>query len=81
MLDVDTKDSVIGEGCILQKCKIYHSVVGLRSCISEGVVIEDTLLMGADYYEVFSNYIHLEFEFLTKLNNIFENRTRWTRKL
>ncbi|KMZ59048.1 Glucose-1-phosphate adenylyltransferase [Zostera marina] len=51
MLDVDTKDSVIGEGCILQKCKIYHSVVGLRSCISEGVVIEDTLLMGADYYE------------------------------
>ncbi|KAL0306696.1 UNVERIFIED_CONTAM: Glucose-1-phosphate adenylyltransferase small subunit, chloroplastic [Sesamum radiatum] len=32
-------------------CKIHHSVVGLRSCISEGAVIEDSLLMGADYYE------------------------------
>lgn len=27
-------------------------MVGLRSCISEGAIIEDTLLMGADYYEV-----------------------------
>lgn len=38
--------------CPLQNCKIHHSVVGLRSCISEGAIIEDTLLMGADYYEV-----------------------------
>lgn len=37
---------------VMQNCKIHHSVVGLRSCISEGAVIEDTLLMGADYYEV-----------------------------
>jgi glucose-1-phosphate adenylyltransferase len=37
---------------LLQNCKIHHSVVGLRSCISEGAIIEDTLLMGADYYEV-----------------------------
>lgn len=36
----------------MQNCKIHHSVVGLRSCISEGAVIEDALLMGADYYEV-----------------------------
>lgn len=35
-----------------QNCKIHHSVIGLRSCISEGAIIEDTLLMGADYYEV-----------------------------
>ncbi|WJX32743.1 glucose-1-phosphate adenylyltransferase [Trifolium repens] len=48
MLDADITDSVIGEGC---NCKIHHSVVGLRSCISEGAIIEDTLLMGADYYE------------------------------
>jgi len=37
--------------CVLQNCKIHHSVIGLRSCISEGAIIEDTLLMGADYYE------------------------------
>lgn len=36
----------------VQNCKIHHSVIGLRSCISEGTIIEDTLLMGADYYEV-----------------------------
>ncbi|KMZ59196.1 Glucose-1-phosphate adenylyltransferase [Zostera marina] len=51
MLDADIEDSVIGEGCVIKTCKIYHSVVGLRSCISEGAVIEDALLMGADYYE------------------------------
>ncbi|CAN1781436.1 Glucose-1-phosphate adenylyltransferase small subunit, chloroplastic [Linum perenne] len=51
MLDADITDSVIGEGCVIKNCKIHHSVVGLRSCISEGAIIEDTLLMGADYYE------------------------------
>ncbi|XP_076930211.1 glucose-1-phosphate adenylyltransferase small subunit, chloroplastic/amyloplastic-like [Bidens hawaiensis] len=51
MLNADVTNSVIGEGCVIKNCKIHHSVIGLRSCISEGVIIEDTLLMGADYYE------------------------------
>uniref|UniRef100_A0A0E0LZH2 Glucose-1-phosphate adenylyltransferase n=1 Tax=Oryza punctata TaxID=4537 RepID=A0A0E0LZH2_ORYPU len=51
VLDADVTDSVIGEGCVIRHCTINHSVVGLRSCISEGAVIEDSLLMGADYYE------------------------------
>ncbi|KAK6133139.1 hypothetical protein DH2020_033178 [Rehmannia glutinosa] len=51
MLNADVTDSVIGEGCVIKNCKIHHSVIGLRSCISEGAIIEDTLLMGADYYE------------------------------
>ncbi|CAJ2633626.1 unnamed protein product [Trifolium pratense] len=55
MLDADITDSVIGEGCVIKNCKIFHSVVGLRSCISEGAIIEDTLLMGADYYETESD--------------------------
>ena len=43
----------------MQNCKIHHSVVGLRSCISEGAIIEDSLLMGADYYEVKTkNFVH-----------------------
>ncbi|KAL9453923.1 hypothetical protein AB3S75_009513 [Citrus x aurantiifolia] len=52
MLDADVTDSVIGEGCVIKNCKTHHSVVGLRSCISEGAIIEDTLFMGADYYEM-----------------------------
>jgi len=51
MLDADVTDSVIGEGCVIKNCQIRHSVVGLRSWISEGAIIEDALLMGADYYE------------------------------
>ncbi|KAG0495436.1 hypothetical protein HPP92_000127 [Vanilla planifolia] len=51
MLDADVTDSVIGEGCVIKNCKINHSVIGLRSCIYEGAIIEDSLLMGADYYE------------------------------
>ncbi|GJM99129.1 hypothetical protein PR202_ga16202 [Eleusine coracana subsp. coracana] len=51
VLEADVTDSVIGEGCVIKHCTINHSVVGLRSCISEGAVIEDSLLMGADYYE------------------------------
>ncbi|URE20667.1 hypothetical protein MUK42_07761 [Musa troglodytarum] len=51
MLDADVTDSVVGEGCVIKNCKIHHSVIGLRSCILEGAVVEDSLLMGADYYE------------------------------
>ncbi|KAG8386698.1 hypothetical protein BUALT_Bualt03G0176000 [Buddleja alternifolia] len=60
MLDADVTDSVIGEGCVIKNCKIHHSVVGLRSCISEGAVIEDSLLMGADYYETDADRKFLE---------------------
>eukprot|EP01018_Ginkgo_biloba_P013616 Gb_08399 [translate_table: standard] len=51
MLDVDVTNSVIGEGCIMKNCKIYNSVIGLRSWIAEGAIIEDALLLGADYYQ------------------------------
>lgn len=51
MLDANITDSVIGEGCIMKNCKIHHSVVGLCSWIEEGAIIEDSLLLGADYYE------------------------------
>ncbi len=42
---------MIGEGCILKECRINHSVLGIRTRIEAGCVIEDALLMGADYYE------------------------------
>nr|GEU60011.1 glucose-1-phosphate adenylyltransferase small subunit, chloroplastic/amyloplastic [Tanacetum cinerariifolium] len=51
MLAADVTDSVIGERCVIKNCKIHHSVVGLRSCIGEGAVIEDSLLMGEYSYE------------------------------
>ena len=39
------------EGCIITNAKIKHSVIGIRSIIEGGTSIEDTLCMGADFYE------------------------------
>ena len=54
-LDAHVTESIIGEGCILSKCRVNHSVLGVRSRIEEGCVIEDSLLMGADFYESTTN--------------------------
>lgn len=51
LLDCQVSESMIGEGCILKECRIHHSVLGIRSRVETGSVIEDTLIMGADYYQ------------------------------
>ncbi len=50
-LDSHITESIIGEGCMLKKCRIHHSVLGVRSRIEEGCTIEDALIMGADFYQ------------------------------
>src|SRR4051812_2377163 len=42
---------VIGDGSILTDSSLHHCVLGIRSLIGEGCVLEDTIVMGADYYE------------------------------
>ncbi|KYC41404.1 glucose-1-phosphate adenylyltransferase [Scytonema hofmannii PCC 7110] len=54
MLDCQVVESMIGEGCILKSCRIEHSVLGVRSRIEAGCVIQDTLIMGADFYQPFA---------------------------
>lgn len=50
--DADISNSILGDGTVIRAgCKIHHSVVGLRSLIQENCTVEDTLLMGSDYYE------------------------------
>lgn len=51
LLDCRITDSMIGEGCILKNCQIHHSVLGIRSRVEAGCVIQDTLIMGADFYQ------------------------------
>lgn len=41
---------LLAEGCRIRKAEIRHSVIGVRSIIQDGVVIKDTVMMGADYY-------------------------------
>eukprot|EP00191_Tetraselmis_sp_GSL018_P003032 CAMPEP_0177598000 /NCGR_PEP_ID=MMETSP0419_2-20121207/12059_1 /TAXON_ID=582737 /ORGANISM="Tetraselmis sp., Strain GSL018" /LENGTH=514 /DNA_ID=CAMNT_0019090303 /DNA_START=182 /DNA_END=1726 /DNA_ORIENTATION=+ len=52
VLDAEVHNSIVGDGCVVRaSAKITHSVIGLRTLISENVVVEDSLIMGADYYE------------------------------
>jgi glucose-1-phosphate adenylyltransferase len=51
MLDCQVTESMIGEGCILKKCQIHHSVLGVRSRIESGAIVHDSLIMGSDYYQ------------------------------
>lgn len=53
-LDCQVRESIIGEGCILKRCQITHSVLGVRTRVEAGCVIEDSLLMGADFYQPFA---------------------------
>lgn len=54
LLDCHITESIIGEGCILKECRIDHCVLGVRSRIESSCVIEDSLLMGSDFYEPFT---------------------------
>ncbi len=54
LLDCQITESMIGEGCILKECRINHSVLGVRTRIEANCTIEDTLIMGADFYEPFA---------------------------
>lgn len=48
----DITNCIIGDGCQINPgCTVTNSMIGLRSVISEDCVIEDSLLMGCDYYE------------------------------
>ncbi len=42
---------LIAEGCCIRNAEIRHSIVGVRSRISNGVKLQDCILMGSDYYE------------------------------
>jgi glucose-1-phosphate adenylyltransferase len=49
--DCEIHNSIIAEGSVLKGARIAHSIVGIRSPVSEDVVLERALVMGADYYE------------------------------
>jgi glucose-1-phosphate adenylyltransferase len=51
MLDCHVTEAIVGEGCILKECRIHHSVLGIRTRVGSGSVVQDSLIMGADFYE------------------------------
>jgi glucose-1-phosphate adenylyltransferase len=51
LIDCQVKDSIISEGCILNRASIEHSIIGIRSRVENNARIEHSLIMGADYHQ------------------------------
>ncbi|XP_071694994.1 inactive glucose-1-phosphate adenylyltransferase small subunit 2, chloroplastic-like [Rutidosis leptorrhynchoides] len=49
--DAVITDSVIGDGCILNRCSIRSSIIGPRTRVGDGAVIEDSVIIGSDIYQ------------------------------
>jgi glucose-1-phosphate adenylyltransferase len=43
--------SIISEGCIMNRATVNRSIIGIRTRIDLGATVEDTYVMGADYYQ------------------------------
>jgi glucose-1-phosphate adenylyltransferase len=51
IINSSIKDSMVCEGCVIEKADIEHSIIGIRTHIGSNVEIKDTLVMGADFYQ------------------------------
>ncbi|GAU22052.1 hypothetical protein TSUD_309560 [Trifolium subterraneum] len=58
-LTKEVVDAIISHGCFLRECTIQHSIVGERSRLDYGVELQDTVMMGADYYQTESEIASL----------------------
>ncbi len=54
LLDCHVTQSIISEGSILKNCRVENSVLGVRSRIESGCIIQDSMIMGADMYQPFA---------------------------
>jgi glucose-1-phosphate adenylyltransferase len=43
--------AIISDGCIINRAKIRHSIVGVRSVLNDGCDLNRTIMLGCDYYE------------------------------
>ena len=46
------KQAIISDGCIIDDAHIERAVVGIRSYIKSGTTIRNSILLGADFYDV-----------------------------
>src|SRR5262245_60183859 len=44
-------DSIVTEGCLLERCQITETVVGIRTRVGAGAKLHRSVLLGADFYE------------------------------
>lgn len=51
LIDCEVKDSLISDGCILNRVSVTKSIIGIRSRIENFSRIEQSLVIGSDYYQ------------------------------
>jgi len=44
--------AILNSGCIIDRSTIRRSIIGVRTRVEAGSLIEDSIVMGADYYEL-----------------------------
>ncbi|TKY57693.1 Glucose-1-phosphate adenylyltransferase large subunit [Spatholobus suberectus] len=52
-------EAIISHGCFLSECRVQRSIVGVRSRLESGSELQDTMMMGADYYQTDSEITYL----------------------
>ena len=45
------ENALLTEGCVISASSVRSSIVGVRARIGEGTTLENTIVMGADYYD------------------------------
>jgi glucose-1-phosphate adenylyltransferase len=51
LTDTHARNSIVADGCYLDRCEIDESVIGIRSHVRAGAEIVRSVLLGADWYE------------------------------
>ena len=49
--DGHVRDSIVAEGCFLDRCEVADSIIGIRTHVQSGSRITRSVLLGADFYE------------------------------
>jgi glucose-1-phosphate adenylyltransferase len=49
--DGHVRDSIVAEGCFLDRCQVADSIIGIRTHVQSGSRITRSVLLGADFYE------------------------------
>jgi glucose-1-phosphate adenylyltransferase len=50
MVACDVQNSLLAEGCILEGARLSRSVIGVRARVGRATTIENTFVMGSDYF-------------------------------
>ena len=52
IMHCETDRCLLSEGSVVSGRSVRHAVIGVRSIIGQGTVIEESVILGADYYEM-----------------------------